>query len=81
MAFIEQVSPENATGSVGRLYQSAIQRAGGIANIIRVMSQDGTSAAGSMGFYVAVMKSENSLSAAQREMLATVVSNVNDCFY
>ena len=45
------------------------------------LSQDGVSANASMGFYVAIMKSKNGISGAQREMLATVVSNANDCFY
>ena len=64
-----------------KLYKTAQDRAGGVANIIRVMSQDGISAVASMGFYVAVMKSENGLSGARKEMLATVVSNANNCFY
>ena len=81
MAYINQVSSDDATGPTERLYQAAIGRAGEVANIIRVMSQDGTSANASMGLYVAIMKTKNSLTPAQREMLATVVSNVNDCFY
>ena len=59
----------------------ARSRAGGIANIIRVMSLDGRSTAGSMQFYVSIMKSPNALSPARREMLAAVVSNINDCYY
>jgi len=34
-----------------------------------------------MQFYVSLMKRPNALDAARREMLATVVSNVNDCYY
>lgn len=81
MAHIKQVSPNEASGPIKRVYDAAKSRAGYIANIIRVMSLDGTSANGSMIFYGSVMKSPNSLSPARREMLATVVSNVNDCFY
>jgi alkylhydroperoxidase family enzyme len=81
MAYIEQVSIEGATGRIAKLYQSAVQRAGDVANIIRVMSRDGASAAASMNLYVSIMKTDNSLSPPQREMLATVVSNANDCFY
>ena len=54
---------------------------GGIANIIRVMSEDGRSLQASMQFYVALMKSPNALTPARREMLAAVVSNANDCYY
>ncbi len=81
MAYIEQVSIENAAGKTARLYQSAVERAGDVANIIRVMSQDNASANASMNLYVSIMKTDNHLSGAQREMLATVVSNANDCFY
>ena len=56
-------------------------RAGGVANILRVMSCDARSLQGSMQFYVSLMKSPNALSPARREMLATVVSNANGCYY
>ena len=81
MAFINQVPIDDATGETRKLYDAAIRRAGGVANIIRVMSQDGKIASASMGLYVASMKTENALTGAQKEMLASVVSNVNDCFY
>jgi hypothetical protein len=34
-----------------------------------------------MQFYVTLMKTPNALGAARREMLAAVVSNVNECYY
>ena len=81
MAYVEQTSEENAVGVVADLYEAARERAGGVANIIKVMSCDGRSLKGSMLFYVSLMKSSNALSSARREMLATVVSNINDCYY
>lgn len=81
MAFISQVGEADATGVLQRVYAAAQSRAGTVANIIRVMSLDGRSVQGSMQFYVSLMKSPNALDAARREMLATVVSNVNECYY
>lgn len=82
MPYIDQIEPPNATGRLARIYDAAMKRAGGVvAGIIKVMSQDPASCEASMGFYVAVMKTDNELSPARREMLAAVVSNVNDCFY
>lgn len=81
MAWIQQVDESEATGTLAQLYKSARDRAGGVANVIRVMSQDADSAAQSIRFYISLMKSPNALSAARREMLAAVVSNVNDCYY
>jgi hypothetical protein len=81
MAYIKQVADEEAVGATQKLFEAARRRAGGVANIIRVMSNDGRIAAASMGLYVSMMKMENSLSGAQREMIASVVSNANDCYY
>lgn len=81
MAYVQQVSEDSAVGILASVYKAARARAGGVANIIRVMSGDGRSLNGSMQFYVSLMKSANALSPARREMLATVVSNANDCYY
>jgi hypothetical protein len=81
MAYVHQVAEGDAHGVVASVYEAARQRAGGIANIIRVMSGDARSLQASIQFYIALMKSPNALTPAQREMLATVVSNANDCYY
>jgi len=81
MAHIRQVSDEEATGELARVYEAGRGRYGSVASIIRVMSLDPASLKGSMGFYVGLMKAQNALSAPRREMLAAVTSNVNDCFY
>ena len=81
MAWIAQIDESDATGRLGRLYEAARQREGDVANIIKVMSRDARSVEQSMAFYIALMKSPNALDAARRELLATVVSNVNDCYY
>lgn len=81
MAFLRQVPEGEAQGALKSVYDAALRRAGAVANIIRVMSLDGGAAHASMQFYVALMKSPNALSPSRREMLATVVSNVNNCYY
>ena len=81
MAFVSQVGETEATGVLQRVYAAAQSRAGSVANIIKVMSLDGRSVQGSMQFYVSLMKTPNALDAPRREMLATVVSNVNECYY
>lgn len=45
------------------------------------MSQSPQALQASMQMYLAIMFGESDLSRAQREMLATVVSWTNDCFY
>ena len=81
MPFLKLISIENATGLVEKIYSSATARAGRVANIIKAMSLHGESCRASMALYMSLMKSENALDPAEREMLATVVSNANDCYY
>ena len=81
MRHIRSVAEKDAAGLLDRVYARARQRAGTVANIIKVMSLDPPSTQGSMQFYGSLMKRPNALGAARREMLATVVSNVNACYY
>ena len=81
MAWIDLIREAEATGALHKLYESARDRAGYIAQIIQVMSRDADVAAESMWFYTRLMKSPNALDGARRELLAAVVSNVNDCYY
>lgn len=81
MAFINLIGEDEATGQIERVYAAGRTRAGSVANIIKVMSRDARSTQASMGMYVSLMKTDNALSPTRREMLATVVSNINTCYY
>jgi len=82
VAHIKQIPIHEATGRLKQVYDAAGARTGGsVAKILQVMSRDARSLQASMQFYVSLMKSPNALDAARREMLAAVVSNVNECFY
>lgn len=81
MAFIRQVGDDEAEGTLRRVYDAARGREGRVAGIIKVMSLDPPSAQASMQFYMSLMKRPNALPGATRELLAAVVSNVNDCYY
>ncbi len=81
MAYIKQVNEDEAEGVLKRVYDAAAGREGDVANIIKVMSRDGRSVGASMQLYVSLMKSPNGLEPARREMLAAVVSNLNECYY
>ncbi|MCR9200792.1 MAG: hypothetical protein NXI04_19315 [Planctomycetaceae bacterium] len=81
MPYIRQIEIDEAEGELKQLYDSCLQRAGYVAGILKVQSLTPVVLRESLRFYVHLMKSPNALSAARREMLAAVVSNVNDCFY
>ena len=81
MAWIKMIEPEDATGEVQREYQKAVDRAGKVFNILKVQSLNPAALAASMQLYLATMHGPSGLSRAEREMLATVVSWANHCFY
>ena len=81
MPFLELISIELATNEIAKIYDAAKARAGSVANIIKAMSLHGASCRASLSLYTALMKSENGLDPATRELLATVVSHANDCYY
>lgn len=81
MAWIEKIDPENATGHVRREYDMAMKRAGYIAQILQVMSQDGSILRHSMNIYKAIMFGPGTVTRSEREAMATLVSAVNHCHY
>lgn len=81
MAYIKQIEENQAQGPLKQIYDAAGGRTGSVAKIIKVMSLDVSVVQGSMQFYLNMMKRENALSPSRREMLASVVSNINDCYY
>lgn len=81
MAFIRTIGPEQAIGPLKRIYDDTISRAGKVWNVLRLMSVKPPTLRASLGLYSAIMHGPSKLSRAQREMIATVVSRTNNCFY
>lgn len=81
MAWIKTVEPGEATDALKREYDKATRRAGRIFNIVKVQSLNDRSLRASMELYLAAMHGPSGLSRAERELLATVVSWANRCFY
>lgn len=81
MAFVPTIPPDEASGLLRKLYDRAIRRTGKVFQILRVQSARPRVLQSSTQLYLDVMYGESSLSRAQREMIATVVSTANDCFY
>jgi alkylhydroperoxidase family enzyme len=81
VAWIKTISDDEAQGLLRKLFEAAVARAGRVFNIVRVMSLNVCTLRASIGFYRAVMFEKSPLSRAQRELLATVVSDVNGCHY
>jgi alkylhydroperoxidase family enzyme len=82
LAWVRTVPPEEATGLLKSLYDAAIKRAGRVFNVISLQSIRPKVLRASTMLYSEVMSGkENALTRAQREMIATVVSRINECHY
>ena len=76
------VAPGQAEGLLGQMYEAAVRRAGRVFNVIRIQSPRPKVLRASTQLYMELMyPSEGGLDRAQREMIATVVSRTNGCFY
>jgi uncharacterized peroxidase-related enzyme len=78
---LDLIEPDDATGLVAEEYAAAVERAGKIFNIVRSMSLSPESLRASMGLYKAIMFGPSGLTRQERELLATVVSATNECYY
>ena len=82
MAWIRTIPIAEATGLLKRLYDQALSRAGKLFHVIEIQGLRPHTLRASTVLYTEVMHSERSpLTRAQREMIATVVSRANECFY
>ena len=81
MPHIRLIDPEEAEGLLAEEYAAAVERAGKVYNIVRSMSPNPEVMRASMAMYKAIMFGQSSLSRQDRELLATVVSAVNECYY
>jgi len=81
MAYIRTIPPEDATGPLKEEYETALRRAGYIAHILRLQSLNPPVLHAGVQLYVALMHGPSALTRPQRELIATVVSRANDCFY
>jgi alkylhydroperoxidase family enzyme len=81
MPYIDEVHPDLADPVARREYDKAMRRAGRVWNIVSVMSPNGEIMRDSMRLYGVSMFGDSPLSRAQREMIAVVVSQANDCHY
>jgi alkylhydroperoxidase family enzyme len=78
---IRLIDPEDADGLLAEEYAAAVERAGKVFNIVRSMSPNPAVLRQSMKLYRAIMFGPSGLTRQDRELLATVVSAANECYY
>jgi len=72
---------DETTGVARREYDAALRRAGRIWNIVSIQCQLPEVMRDSMRIYQSIMYGPSPLTRAQREMMAVVTSQVNECHY
>ena len=81
MAHLRLIDVDAATGRLREEYDAAVRRAGKVFNIVKAMSLRPGVLRRSMELYKAVMFGPSGLTRAERELLGTVTSQINECHY
>lgn len=80
--WIRWIRDHEAEGALAHLYAQALDRAGRVWNILRVMSLRPRALQTSIGLYQCIVQQQSEhLGRAEREMIAVVVSRANQCHY
>jgi len=79
--YIELVDEAEAEGLLKEEYDAAVERAGKVFNIVKAMSLRPRVLRASIELYQEIMFGESGLSRQERELLATVASAEQDCYY
>lgn len=81
MAFIDFIEPEEASGSLKKIYKELREKRGKLARLHKIQSLNPETIVTHMELYMSIMFSQSPLSRTQREMMAVVVSAANQCEY
>ena len=81
MAWIDIIDEENAEGSLKEQYDQLIEPWGGVDNILKIHSLNPESLAAHVQLYKTLMYGKSPLRRTDREMIAVVVSTINQCHY
>jgi len=79
--YIRLIDEGDAEGLLEEEYAAALERAGKIFNILKAMSRNPRVLHASIELYREIMFGESGLSRRERELLATVTSSAQDCYY
>lgn len=81
MVWIKIIREKEADGALREFYDGHTGPAGIVDNILKIHSLNPPSLDGHYQFYRTLMYGKSDLSRVQREMIAVVVSAVNQCHY
>ena len=81
MAWVRIVQPEEATGVLKDIYQTAEDKAGYVPNVTKLQSLRPETMQIGLSLYRQVMDAPTGINLRQRVLIATVVSKINGCYY
>ena len=81
MAFIDYIEYDDAPPELAKIYKKLYGSRRDIANIVRISGVTPKALEGHIALYRGVMAGKNGLTPQQREMIAVVVSGINQCHY
>ncbi len=81
MAFIDYIDYDDASDDLKKLYDRYGGKTKIPANIIRIAGSNPKAMEAHIDLYRAIMFQKSELSRHQREMIAVVVSAINECHY
>ncbi len=81
MAWIKVINKDEATGELKELYDHVLKDDDDVDNILSIHSLHPKTLEAHLMMYEELMRGENNLSKAQREMIGVLVSTLNSCDY
>lgn len=81
MAWISVIDEQEAIGQLKGIYKELKEKRGKIANIMKIHSLNPPTMKAHMNLYLTLMFEETTLSREECELIAVVVSSVNNCEY
>ncbi|MCI0750339.1 MAG: peroxidase-related enzyme [Flammeovirgaceae bacterium] len=81
MAYIKTIEHDEATGELRGIYDHLVATRGKLADVHKIQSLNPPSVLSHMNLYKDIMFGQSPLKRYQREMIAVVVSDANQCEY
>jgi len=81
MPWIKVIDEEKAEGELKEIYREIREKRGKIANIVKIHSLNPSAMKAHIDLYITLMFGKSGLSRVEREMIAVVVSTLNECEY
>lgn len=81
MAYIGYISEDETSPALSAMYDRYRNPAGHVDNILRIHGHNPPSLEAHFQLYRTLMRGASTLTRVQREMIAVVVSSINECHY